>query len=330
MSSPALGVGLVGCGRMGMELARKCARDERVRIVAVADPDEAARSAAASEFGAVACADAAGLCALDIVGAVIVAPPPGSHKECVVTAAEAGKQVYSEKPLAVSVAECDAMIEACRAAGVRLFVGQVLRLFPLFRRSLELISDGMIGTPMSVQITRAGQADGYATGWRLTRAGSGGLLMEINAHELDYMRAVLGTPVRAFATTARLQGKLEYEDQAFVTVIFAGGAMGMLHSSMSSPIGEYHVHIQGTNGNMIHGGFGGNIRCQSVGGEVIEITPDQLSYPDPYEAELRSWVDSVVDGATPLFTGEDGRLAVAMAEAAYLSAETGAPVAVQS
>lgn len=328
MPSAPLGVGLIGCGRMGMDLARKCARDARVRMVAVADPDEAARSTAASELGGTECVDAASLCALDGVDAVIVAPQPGQHLQCVLVAAGAGKQVYSEKPLAVSVAECDSMIEACRSAGVRLFVGQVLRLFPLFRRSLELLASGVIGTPRSVSITRAGQADGYAAGWRLSRAESGGLLMEINAHELDYMRAVLGRPESAYAATGRLQGRLEYEDQAFVLLKFAEGGMGMLHSSMSSPIGEYHVHIQGTSGNMIHGGFGGTIRYQAAGGQLVEIPATDLDYPDPYEAELRSWVDSVVDGATPLFTGEDGRLAVAMAEAAYESASTGKPVTI--
>ncbi|MCC6730392.1 MAG: Gfo/Idh/MocA family oxidoreductase [Chthonomonadales bacterium] len=321
-------LGVIGCGKMATDLARRCTRTGRARVSVVADPDPHALRAAALGFNCDAEADVGALCARRDVDAVIVGSPPGSHLANVTAAARGGKAVYCEKPLGISVAECDEMIDACRAAGVPLFVGQVLRLLPLFWHSHVLIRDGAIGEPRAVAVTRAGFSGAFHGGWRAERAQAGGLLLEVNAHELDYMRFLLGEPREVYARLDNILGKMDYEDQGFVTVAFAGGGVGCLHTSMSSPVGEYRVHIQGTAGNMVHGGFGGTLRWQKVGGEAHQVAVGDISVRDPYDREMEAWIDSLTTGAEPLFTGADGRAAVAMAEAAYRSAASGRPEAV--
>lgn len=322
-----INIGVIGCGKMARDLAQRCVRLGRCRIAAVYDPDPNALMDAAVEFVAEKTLSPEELCNRHDVDAVIVGSPPGAHIEGVLAAASARKPVFCEKPLGVSVAECDKMIQACKRAGVPLFVGHVLRLFPLFRHSLRLIADGSIGRPRAISVTRAGSGTAFQTGWRSRRREAGGMLYEIHTHEFDYMRAVLGQPLRVTARIDNVQGKLEYEDQCFVLVDFVNGASGMLHGSLSSPLGEYRVHIQGTEGNILHTGFSGSLKWQRVGGQPEEVHPADIGGQNPYDWELNSWLDSLMYGTEPLFTGEDGRLAVAMAECAYRSAASGRTVA---
>jgi len=154
------------------------------------------------------------------------------------------------------------------------------------------------------------------------------MLLEINAHEMDYMRSILGTPVEAYARLDNLQGGTDHEDQGFVIVAFEDSGTGCLHTSLSSPVGEYRVHIQGTRGNMVHSGFGGSLEWKDLKGASGKVQAGEIEQPNPYEIELASWIDSLTKGTPPLFTGEDGRAAVAMAEAAYESAGLNRPVRV--
>lgn len=320
-------IGVIGCGKMAKDLAHRCVKLGRCRISAVYDPDPNALADAAFEFSAEAVKDLHALCSRPDVDAVIIGSPPGAHIEGVLAAAAGRKAIFCEKPLGISVAECDRMIAACRKAGVPLFVGHVLRLFPLFRHSLRLIADGVIGQPRAISVTRTGYGSAFHSGWRAKKSMVGGILYEIHSHELDYMRAVMGQPVRVTARVDNIFGKTEYEDQCFVLIDFANGGSGVLHGSISSPVGEYRVHIQGTKGNIVHTGFTGTLKVQQPGGQLEEVTHGDVAGQNPYDRELTSWLDSLMFGTEPLFTGEDGRMAVAMAEAAYRSAAAGRPVA---
>ena len=319
-------IGVIGCGNMAMHLLRRCAALERGRVTAIYDPSPEAQETAWRELDAVSTPDIETLLKRPDVDALLIGSPPSLHKEHVLMAAAAGKPIYCEKPLSVTTADCDEMIEACRKARVSLFVGQVLRLFPLFWKSRLLIEEGKIGTPRALTVTRAGYHTMFHSGWRTEKAKAGGLLLETNVHEFDYMRFILGEPVEVYARLDNLYGDFDYEDQAFAIVTFASGATASLHASLSSPMGKYQVEIQGTGGNMTHSGFKGPLQYQAPGGDVHEVLLEELSTPDPYDWELTSWLDSLTTGTAPLFTGADGRVAVAMAEAAMLSFQENRPV----
>lgn len=319
-------IGAIGCGAMAMDLLRRCVKMRRARVAVVMDPNREAVTSAAHEFNSQIAETAEELCGHADVNCVLIGSPPALHREHVLLAAAAQKPIFCEKPLAVNVAQCDEMISACRAAGSLLFVGHVLRLFPLYQLSLDLIRQGKIGEPKAVSIARTGYGTLFHIGWRTKRAMTGGLLFEVNVHEFDIMRAILGKPVDVYARLDNLLGKMDFEDQGFVIVSFEGGGTGCLHTSLTSPVGEYRVHVQGTKGNLVHGGFGGTLKWKDIEDNEGEIRKEDLIASDPYDRELDSWLDSITLGTKPLFTGEDGRENVAIAEAAYRSAELGRPV----
>ena len=165
-----LRLGLIGAGGMGMSLARAAKAREDTCFVGVADPMAEAAQKAVDELGGTAFTNYQDLLACADLDAVIVAPPNTAHREVAIAAVEAGKQVFCEKPMAMNVAECDAMIAAAQRAGVKLMVGQVLRLIPGFAKARELALSGELGRPVAVAIERSGLWGFHGNGWRSSYA----------------------------------------------------------------------------------------------------------------------------------------------------------------
>jgi predicted dehydrogenase len=250
----------------------------------------------------------------------------------VLAVAPEGKPIYSEKPLCTTVPLCDEMIEACRRHGAKLFVGQVLRLFTPFWKAREVVDAGLVGAPRMVTVTRAGRGLHYGKGWRASRKESGGPILETHAHEIDYLLSLLGAPVKVYAQGMNLNGYGDYPESLFVQITFKSGAVGFLHGSNASPVGEFRVHIQCDNGNIVHGGFGGTLSYRAFDGEApTTLTQEQMAgRPDPYDWELTSFFDWIETETPPLFTGETGRAVVTVSDAAYRSMESGLPEPVAS
>lgn len=321
--------GVIGIGGMAAALAQRLQQFEDAVVVAASDTNPE-RKAAADELNASFYTDYEEMLRKETIDAVVIGTPCGLHLEPTLMAAQAGKHIFLEKPMEISVERCDRMNRAAEEAGVKLMVGQVLRLFPLFQKSLDIIASGEIGKPKAIAVTRAGYATVFHSGWRVKRELAGGMLLETNVHELDYMRTVMGEPKQVYARMFNMLGKMEYEDVAYLIIDFENGGIGDLEASLSAAVGEYRVHIICEGGAIAHGGFGGNLRWARLGEKetVVSAEEAQQEYGDPYARELRSFVDWVLHDKPPLFTGWDGRQAVAMCEAAYLSQERGVPVAV--
>lgn len=322
-----LNLAIIGCGKMASTLARHTLTLGRARIAAIHDIDPQRLATACAEFGAEPVEDIHTLVPRTDIDAFLVGSPGLYHHANVLAVAPAGKPIYSEKPLCTTVPLCDEMIETCRRYGAKLFVGQVLRLFPLFWKSHEVIESGVLGAPKLISITRAGRGLHYASGWRSSLAESGGPLLETHAHELDYLLFLLGEPETVFMQGLNLNGYGDYVESLLLQIKFKNGSLGMLHGSNASPIGEYRVHIQCEKGNLLHGGFGGELRYRAFDSdEATVITRDDLSdRPDPYQWELTSFFDWIEKDTPPLFTGETGRANVAVADAAYRSLASGRP-----
>ena len=318
-----LDVALLGCGGMGRTLGAALAKVPRARLTAAWDVAPEAAQAAAEKLGVPSTTDLDRTLQDASIGGVIVATPNFTHVDVVTKAAAAGKHVFCEKPLALSVADCDRMIAATAAAGVHLCVGQVLRYLPVFDHIRTLIAAGAIGTPFAMRTSRLG-GWGEAAPWRQRRETSGGPLFEVNAHELDFMRCVLGEPEAVFATGSQtVVRKTDYEDTAFVTVRFAGGGHGVLHASIAAAGGGYTGTIQGTEGTIQYTNWPSRIDVYRFGGEHRSIADAELQSPDAHARELGHLVDAALDGTPPAISGLDGRAAVAMAEAATRSIATG-------
>ena len=193
-------IGVIGAGGMGTSHAQGIRTLQRARVAAVSDSDEARGTKLAGEMGVPWFGDYQKMLREGAIDAVSIASPPFMHREMALAAAVAGKHVFCEKPMAVNVADCEAMIQAAEQAGVTLMVGQVLRFLQPFLKVRELVDSGAIGRPIAAEVTRVSGGDGaWSAPWRAHLEQSGGLLLEINAHEIDLLRCLGGDVASVYA-----------------------------------------------------------------------------------------------------------------------------------
>jgi len=300
----------------------------------VACYDEVSERAAdlAKQRGGSVCASYRRLLADERVQAVVVATPQFNHAKSAVAAARAGKHVFCEKPMAVTPKQCDAMIEACRAAGVKLMIGQVCRYHAVHGKVKELVASGEYGKPIAMTVHRLGGPWGgpYTQPWRLKSALCGGTLLEINSHEIDFMRWICGDVASVYAAGGLyLDQRLDYPDLTLVTLHFTSGAKGLLHTGQVSALGGYGGRVDCERGSIafptIWGG-GAGIHIAKAGGETAFLPADQIKVENPVTHELRDFIDCILNGTPSPIPGEEGRAAVEVGMAAYRSIRAGKPV----
>lgn len=197
MSQTKIRVGVVGAGlRFTLMRAIIDLPDSAYVLVAVADPSAAARDAVSAERPEVALyADHRELVADPDVDAVFVLTPDFLHAEVGLASLNAGKATFIEKPLATSLEDADALIEAARRNDVLLYVGHNMRQMPLVEKMREVVESGLIGEPRAFWIRhfigRGG--DYFFKDWHAEKSRSGGLLVHKGSHDLDAMAHILGT-----------------------------------------------------------------------------------------------------------------------------------------
>jgi len=321
-------IGLIGSGGMGCELARRAVKISDVSFAASYDTDMPRAEKIAQELGGKACESLDQL--LDMVDAVIIASIPSVHREHCLAAVRAGRHVFCEKPFTIYAKESQEVIDAAKQAGVKLMIGQVLRYIQPFAWILDKVRSGEIGPVLSVFVARLGGKSGvWNASWRGKHALCGGLLEEINAHELDFMRCAGG---EVAGVTARLGNfhnpDIDFEDNAFVILRFQSGSLGLLHSSILCQVGGYHGRVEGAEGDIVWDRVTDTLQWRKAWGETKTHKISELGAGDPYLEELEGFVEAARTGAEPPVTGYDGMRAVALAEAARLSSQLGREVLV--
>jgi UDP-N-acetylglucosamine 3-dehydrogenase len=328
-------VGVVGLGSAGRGHLRRYRAMPKVEVVGIADVDEARLEALGKEYEVDTTTDYRVLLDDPRLQAVTICPPPFLHKEVVVAAAERGVHVHCEKPMALTLADCDAMIEACRAKDLILYISHEPRQLPAFRRVRELLASGEYGEPlwlMDRRLLPATPGVWMPPGWFWKRELGGGLLVENGSHHFDYIRWVMGEVETVWAQTATLKFKgtmLPYmedpniEDIAMVTMRHTSGAMSNLLNTCMVPCGnifhleaatQSHYLEMDRNERLI-------VECR---GEVLFET--QFRQNERVIISVEHFVECVREGKPPMNTGEDGRAAVELALAALESARREAPV----
>ena len=332
-----IGIGVIGCGGMGRSLATNAHAVEGIEVLCVSDLQEELAKKLAEDlsvtYTVAHTADYHELLADDRIHAVLIASPPFLHSLMAVDAAKAGKHVFSEKPMAPTLQACDAMIDAAAENKVKLTIGLVCRYHATHSAVRELVHRGELGKPACMMVHRIGgpwRSGGHHTPWRLERAKSGGSLMEINAHEIDFMRWTCGEVTSVYAAGGQyVQEESDYPDVVLVSLQFENGAVGLLHSSHVSAIGGYGGRVDCEGGSIyfpqIWGGDA-TIRIKPFDGEGRHINIADIEVPPPVQQEIRVFVDAIRNDKTPPITGADGRAAVEIALAAYQSVESGQPV----
>ncbi|QYN33552.1 Gfo/Idh/MocA family oxidoreductase [Pseudonocardia sp. DSM 110487] len=326
-----IGVALVGAGRMGAFHGRSLARRiPGARLVAVADP----APGIAERLGADrAYTDPAEAFADPAVDAVVIAAPARFHADLVVAAARAGKAVFCEKPMALSLPDADRAIDAARAAGVLLQVGFNRRFAPDWQAGRALLDDGRLGTP---RVLRSVTRD--PGGFDPSRVPPDTIFKETLIHDFDALR-FLNPGAEAVEVYATADALVEPEwrergllDTAVVVVRFDNGATGVAEACFEAAYGyDVRGEVFGSGGmaTMGDGRRSGTVFSGAEGRIVETARSDQELLAGAYVAELAAFVDAVRDGTPAPVGGEDARAALAIALAAAQSVRAGRPVRIE-
>ena len=248
------GFGILGTGMVAEYHRQAVAATPGARLVAVAHPDPARRAELSARFG-VPCLSEADLLEHPEIAVVSICTPSGQHAAQTVAAARAGKHVLVEKPMALTLEDADAMIEACRANGVRLGVCLQRRADPVFQTVKRALDAGDLGrlalAVLSVPYHRPQRYYDQAA-WRGTWAlDGGGVLMNQGIHLVDLLVWFLGDPVRVSARAATLERDVEVEDTLAAVLGFEHGAVATLAATTASEPGFPHrLELYGSGGGV--------------------------------------------------------------------------------
>lgn len=355
--SERIGTAIIGPGKVAHTHAQILATLAQSRFVAVCGRNPERTGAFAAQYGVQPYTDLHQMLRDRAVQMVVVCTPHPQHAEQAIMAADAGVHVLIEKPMAITVAECDQMIAAARKRGVKLGVISQRRLYPSAQRVREAIDSGKIGQPILGTLTLLGwrSAEYYTMdAWRGTWAGEGGgVLVNQAVHQLDLFQWLMGPIAEVSGYVANLNHPtIEVEDTAVAVLRFQSGALGAIVASNSQNPGLYgNVHV--------HGSTGASIGVQTDGGSMfisgvttaVEPPINDL-WTVPGEAELlagwqaadraltdeidimshyhrlqiQDFLEAVIADRPPLIPGTEGRKAVELFEAMYRSQREARPI----
>lgn len=300
-----IGYAVIGTGYFGAELGRIMAGQEGAKIVAVLDPENGEKIAA--ELNCDLETDLETLCARSDVDAVIVATPNYLHKEPVLAAARHGKNVFCEKPIALSYADCDEMVNACEKAGVTFMAGHVMNFFRGVRHAKQLINEGKIGKVLYCHSARNGWEEPQPSiSWKKIRSKSGGHLYH-HIHELDCIQFLMGPA----ATVTMVGGNVAHhgpqfgdeDDMLFLSLEFGNNTYAICEYGSAFRCPEHYVLVQGTKGAI-------RIDMCNVGMTVHTDEGDEhyLVHETPEEDDERTQIyhSTAMDGA--IMYGKPGKL----------------------
>lgn len=339
-----LRIAVIGAGALVFGMHRAALTSGLVEVLAVADIDPARGQERAAELGCPFYTDEVQMLAERRPEAVVIMTPHPFHARHAITCLRASCHVLVEKPMAVQVAEADAMIAAAEQAGRLLAVNVQWRHRPEVRAARELIASGRLGRIQRVELvaTWTRSAAYYrSAAWRATWAGEGGgVLLNQAPHHLDLLCFLLGPPRRVVAWTRTLLHAIETEDTAQAMLEWADGALGMVHLSTAEAGLPERLEIVGT---------GGQLRLARGSLEVETFEPDVRAYiatsqeffsapaarplavtlpagTADHLAVYRNLVDAVRHGAPLAADGVAGRQSLELANAMILSSYTGEQV----
>jgi predicted dehydrogenase len=346
---PEHGFGIVGCGMIAEFHTRAINEIEGSRVVAAytRNPANGAKIAGLAEGGCAVFDDLDAMLAQPGLDVVCVCTPSGAHMEPAVQAAKAGKHVVVEKPLEITLSRCDAIIDACDKAGVRLCT-----IFP------SRFTDANLRLKAAIETGRFGRltlGDTYVKWWRTQQyydsggwrgtwdLDGGGALMNQAIHNVDLLYWLMGDVAAVSAMTATLaHERIEVEDTAVASLRFKNGALGTIEAATSAFPGLLkRTEIHGDRGsarveqdditlwefqekvpsdNEVFAAMAGQTGFKAGASDPRGIT--HIGHRD----QLADFLRAIDEGRAPLVDGREGRKSVEIIRAIYRSAESGAQV----
>jgi len=331
-----LGVGLIGSGFMGRTNAETVAKYlKHAKLTAIAGGSRA--EAIAQEYGIAAEADVHALLGRRDIDVVMISTPHAAHAEQAIAAANAGKHILLDKPMATSVADCDRILAAVEKARVRLMIMFGQRFRDCNIEAHRLVHNGTIGQVTMIQEMQLA-VGGLASlpPWQ-SLAENVGILVGHGVHNIDRIRWITGAEIRTVSAQVQSDPQSGVELSSMVLMQLTNGAMATLWASWSVaspafPHTNSRALIVGTQGNLDLDAYGELALGRGKEWSVAAVQPPidwagqgALSpvRMEAYRRQHQEFIDSVLEDRSPSVTGEDGRAAVAVAEAAYRSAAEG-------
>jgi myo-inositol 2-dehydrogenase/D-chiro-inositol 1-dehydrogenase/scyllo-inositol 2-dehydrogenase (NAD+) len=314
---------MVGAGRVGKNHSNAIVRHvPGGRVIALVDPAKEVREATADGLGIELRFDSLEQ-ALEKADfdAVVITTPTFTHKTLTLLAAERGKHVFLEKPMALNLLECDEIIEGTRQAGIIVQLGFMRRFEPEFAAAAKRIQAGEIGTPMMIKSLTHGP--GLPPAWARDLKTSNGMLAEVNSHDWDTVRWLMGSNYeRVYTEVANFKGPANhvdtpnFYDNVIVSLHFESGGVGMISGICPCGYGyDARVEIYGDQGIMQIGELRGQAVVVCTNRDHGLITPIYRTWPDRFKwgyiLEMEHFVNCIQNGSTPLAGVEEGRWAVA-------------------
>lgn len=264
------------------------------------------------------------------VDGVVVDAPTNMHTRVILAALRAGKHVFTEKVVALTVEEVDRIGRAAMEAGVHFVVSFPFRGMPRFKYAKEAADSGLVGhvTLVRARLGHNGASDQWLPPhFYDPEACGGGAMIDLGCHPMYLARWIGGRPVRVTARFTRFLDRHEVDDNSVAIIEFESGALGVVESSFVSTHSPFALEVYGTEGTILVGGPGDGVwvRSRRAGGQVDGwIRPSQLPEADP--SPLAQWIAAIEHGAVPKISLQDGRDLTELMEAATRSHREGCPI----
>ncbi|HEV2828056.1 MAG TPA: Gfo/Idh/MocA family oxidoreductase [Pyrinomonadaceae bacterium] len=316
--------GLIGCGDIARRRVAPALRDaECSELIAVSRARSELAASFARDFGAKRWyADWRDLLKDDEIDAVYIATPVHLHAEQAIAAAEAGKHVLCEKPMAMNVGECERMIDAARSQGIKLSVAYYRHFYPVVERIKEIIKSGEIGVPVLAQLEAFGSFNpvaGDPRSWFLKKQlAGGGPMFDFGCHRIEVLLNIFGPISKVKALIANTVFDREVEDTAAALFRFTRGVCAVLSVSHAIAEAKDTINIFGSLGSL-HVSVLNQGKMQVIGksGERYEALAPAANLHAPL---IDDFITAVLRNREPRVSGETGRTVAGIEEEIYRQA----------
>jgi myo-inositol 2-dehydrogenase/D-chiro-inositol 1-dehydrogenase len=333
LSTKQLNVGIIGAGRIGKVHAETLAfRLPEVRTLAIADVNREAAQAVAARCGIpTVTGSSAEIFANPAIEAVLICSSTNTHADLIVQAAQAGKHIFCEKPIAHDLGQIDRALAAVEQAGVKLQIGFNRRFDANFARVRQAVVSGEIGAPRLMHIVSRDPAPPPVSYIKV----SGGMFLDMTIHDFDMARFLIGDEVEEVYTSGAVMvdpeiGKAGDLDTALIVLRFRNGVIGTIDNSRQAAYGyDQRVEILGSLGSIATANCYPNQAVVSTGTEVRQDLPLNFfmdRYTESFASEVRAFVQAVREDRPTQVGGIDGLVAVVMGLAARKSYDEHRPV----
>jgi predicted dehydrogenase len=326
-------IGIAGTGFMGSTHAAAWSATEASIEGFVAKTTDLA-APIARQFGATVYSNYTEM--LNDIDVIDICTPTYLHHEMVLEAAAAGKHIICEKPLARTVKQGQEMIAACNKAGVQLIVAHVVRFFPEYVLARHQVKSGEIGNPAVLRLTRGTfQPKKTEDNWFVDFEKSGGMMLDLMIHDLDYARWVAGEVETVYAKKISSEHAGAHGDHGLAILRHRSGAISHVEGSWAypPPLFRTRFEIAGSNGWLQFDSANTaaiRLHHRNAGDENIPDVPLPSSplNEDPYTTQIKAFYHSLLNNEPAPVSGADGLASLQIALAAIKSAETGRPVTI--